>query len=100
MNTRRFVLRLAVAFVTFLIGWTAAVLFGASRADGLVAPPAQVRVVFVPFNTSPPPPSLDLAPLPPCGTYRMRHDFEWHEQHMRDFGATPPTPPYVRRLAR
>jgi hypothetical protein len=91
MNTRRFVLRLAVAIVTFLVGWTAATLFGATRPATstpayFVASP---RVVVV-RDYEVPPPRFERAP---CGTYEMRHAFEWRVGHVEDFDAPVPPPP-------
>jgi hypothetical protein len=83
MFKRRFMLRLAVALITFLIGWSAAALFGATRNDRFFAPHARARIVFVPFNAAPK--DLELSPLPPCGSYRMRHAFERHERRDTDF---------------
>lgn len=105
MNTRRFVLRLAVACLTFLVGWTAAVLFGATRAETLVTTPTP-RVVIVRdfgwqdgWQAETPAPSFDDAPRSPCGAYRMRHAFEWRERQAKEFNAPlPPAPPSVRRF--
>jgi hypothetical protein len=104
MNTRRFVLHLAVAIMTFLVGWTAAVLFGATRAESLVAPPAPRVVVVRDFGWQEETPAqgFDDAPLSPCGRHRMHHAFEWREMQAPDFDAPlpPPAPPSVRRFVR
>jgi hypothetical protein len=89
MNTRRFLLRLAVAVITFLIGLTAAVLFGATRTASYVATP---RVVIVrQYEWSP-----QRIEHPPCGSYEMRHAFEWREDHAGVFEAPLPPPPPSR----
>lgn len=100
MNIRRFVLHLAVACLTFFVGWTAAVLFGATRAETLVTNPVP-RVVVRDFGWQgeTPAPGFDDAPQSPCGAYRMRHAFEWRERQAKEFNAPlPPAPPSVRRF--
>jgi hypothetical protein len=88
MNTRRFFLRLAVAVITFLVGWTAALLFGATRPVSYVATP---RVVIL-RDYGTPTPRFEHAP---CGSYEMRHAFEWREDRAGVFAAPipPPLPP-------
>ncbi|MDT7602439.1 MAG: hypothetical protein QOF61_436 [Acidobacteriota bacterium] len=94
MNTRRFVLRLAVAVITFLIGWTAATLFGATRRQHDA--PTPVRRVVVVRNYEVAPPRFEHSPLPPCGSDAMRHAFAWREMHADEFDAPAPPPPSSR----
>jgi hypothetical protein len=91
MLKRRFLLRLAIAVAAFIIGLTAASLFGAGRRASFFAPRAQARFYYVPYDATP----RDLESSPPCGSYRTRHAFERHEWRERafDFDAPPPPPP-------
>lgn len=99
MFKRLFFLRLAVAVMTFVIGWTAANLFGTPRQWRFFSHRSHARVVFVPFNASR---EFDADSAPPCGSYRMQHAFRWHERHDAEFDfdsdvprglPAPPAPP-------
>ncbi|MFL6229886.1 MAG: hypothetical protein ACJ741_14025 [Pyrinomonadaceae bacterium] len=87
MNTRRFFLRLAVAVITFLVGWTAAMLFGAARPSVYEVTPYRVVIVRDYTTTTP---RFEHAP---CGSYEMRHAFAWRVEHGDDFDAPVPPPP-------
>lgn len=93
MFNRRLLLRLAVALITFVVGLSAATLFGAGRRARFFAPRAHAFVYYVPYD----PPQRELeSPLPPpCGSYKMQHAFERHAWHSRafDFDAPPPPAP-------
>jgi hypothetical protein len=93
MFKRFFMLRLAAIFITFLIGWTAANLFGTPRPFRLFAHRTHARVVFVPFNAGP---DFDAEHAPPCGSYRMQHAFRWRDRRDAGFdfdSDAPPAPP-------
>jgi hypothetical protein len=91
MNVRRFVLRLAIAVITFIIGLTAVTLFGASRPARFAA---TTRLVIVrDFDDEAIAPRFDHSPLPPCGSFRMRHAFGWSDRHWDDSDFEPPLPP-------
>jgi hypothetical protein len=88
MNVRRFVLRLAVACVTFIIGLTAATLFGARHHARFAA---TTRLVIVrDFDDEAIAPRFDHSP--PCGSFKMRHAFGWSDRR-DDIEFEPPLPP-------
>jgi hypothetical protein len=94
MNVRRFVLRLAVAIITFIIGFAAATLFGASRPARFAATTTTTRLVIVrDFDDEAITPHFEHSPLPPCGSFRMRHAFGWSDRHWDDSDFEPPLSP-------
>jgi hypothetical protein len=93
MNVRRFVLRLAVACVTFIIGFAAAALFAAPRHAQFVETRATRLVIVRDFNDDALAPRFERAP---CGSFRMRHAFGWSDARDFDFDAPLPPPPMPR----
>ena len=92
MRTRRLALRLLVAFITFYVGWAAAVLFGTTRVEEPYAPATHHELRL----EAPPPPHFHLAPHGPCGPDMMPHvcEREWRKLHAIE---APPPPPPPRR---
>lgn len=83
MRARRFVLRLTVGLLCFVLGLASAVLLGATSAwERAAAPPRHRHVeLFVPHVEAPPPPRFEMPPAgPSCrGRLRARHAHEWHD---------------------
>jgi hypothetical protein len=101
MNVRRFVLRLAVGVLCFLVGWGVAALLGVAAPRPAEVPRA-VRLelvvphVEVPHIARPLPPRFELGP--PCGKAKMRHAHEWEELRQLEELEMPPLPE-LERLA-
>jgi hypothetical protein len=102
MNVRRFILRLAVAIITFVIGFTAATLFGATRHARFAATATTTRLVIVrDFDDDAIAPRFEHAP--PCGSFKMQHAFGWqdgHEASAPDFDLYAPPPPSPKQQIR
>ena len=101
MNVRRFVLRVAVGVLCFLVGWGAAALLGVAAPRRAQAPRAVsfelvMPHVEVPHVAPPPPPVFELSP--PCGAMKMRHAHEWEELRQLEEEEMPPLPE-LERLA-
>ena len=96
MRARRFFLRLAVACITFAIGVTAALLFGATPRDWF-APHYAPRVVVLRDDAFAP--RFQRSPLPPCNSFEDRRDFwrRMYEPVPGNADVEPPPPPPMPR---
>jgi hypothetical protein len=108
MRARRFVPRLTVGLLCFVLGWASALLLGATGArESAVTPRYEHVELFVPQVEAPPPPRFEMPPAgPSCrGKLRARHAHEWHdvpraEEFELRFEVPPPPPPKPRRPER
>jgi len=102
MNVRRFVLRLAVGLLCFVVGWASAMLLGIAAPRRAESPRAVRFEVVVPHVEVPdiemPPPRFEFEA--PCGRKGMRHSHEWHDvPRLEEFETMPMLPQLDEHLA-
>lgn len=98
---RRFMLRLSIALLTFIVGVGVAMLSGSILAP-FVETSSDVMYLEVepPLPPLPPSPSPPLAPSSPCNAHspHVMHPFytpdeDWHRQVVQPHQYPPPPPP-------